>query len=100
MLKKTLIASVLGIAALAFAGVAEAQQRRGGARGGAAAGGAATAEGYQRVKSYDFSGDNIDGELVRPDGEFLDARRAADHTSLIRVRQDFIREIVKSAEDL
>jgi hypothetical protein len=52
------------------------------------------------VKTYDFSGDTIDGELVKPDGEFVDTRKSAEHTSLIRVRQDFIKEIVKSAENL
>jgi hypothetical protein len=52
------------------------------------------------AKSYDFSGDEIDGELVKPDGDFLDTRKFASHTSLIRIRKDFIKEIVKSAEDL
>ncbi|RMH40417.1 MAG: hypothetical protein D6689_13870 [Deltaproteobacteria bacterium] len=54
----------------------------------------------QRVKTYDFTGDEIDGDLIKPDGEFLDTRKFATHTSLIRIRKDFIREIVKSAEDL
>lgn len=52
------------------------------------------------AKSYDFTGDEIDGELVKPDGEFLDTRKFASHTSLIRIRKDFIKEIVKSAENL
>ena len=56
--------------------------------------------GKQRVKTYDFSGDEIDGDLIKPDGEFLDTRKFAKHTNLIRIRKDFIREIVKSAEDL
>ena len=54
----------------------------------------------ERVKTYDFTGDTIDGDLVKPDGEFVDTRNFATHTSLITVRKDFIREIVKSAEDL
>ena len=58
------------------------------------------AEEQPAAKSYDFSGDDIDGELVRPDGEFIDPRQFAEHTSLIRVRTDFIKEITKSAEDL
>ena len=71
------------------------------ARGGkpaAAAPGATTAA--PRVRNYDFDADFIDGELVRPEGEFLPGRRTAEHGSLIRVRENFIREIVKSAEDL
>ena len=53
-----------------------------------------------KSKSYDFTGDEIDGELVKPDGDFLDTRKFASHTSLIRLRKDFIKEILKSAEDL
>lgn len=53
-----------------------------------------------RERSFDFSGDTIDGDLMRPDGDFIDTRDFAQHTSLIRVRTDFIREIIQSAEDL
>jgi hypothetical protein len=53
-----------------------------------------------KVKSYDFTGDDIDGELVKPDGVQVDTRVFATHTSLIRIRKDFIKEILKSAEDL
>jgi hypothetical protein len=56
-------------------------------------------KGAAKVKQYDFSGDTIDGELVKPEGEFVNTRTFAEHTSLIRVRADFIKEIVKSAED-
>jgi hypothetical protein len=62
--------------------------------------GAADKPAQQRVKNYDFDADDVDGELVKPEGEFLNARKFAEHGSLIRVRADFIREIVKSAEDL
>ena len=54
----------------------------------------------KKVKTYDFSGDTIDGDLVKPDGEMVNTRTFANHTSLIRIRKDFIREILKSAEDL
>jgi hypothetical protein len=57
-------------------------------------------EEKKAVKSYDFTGDEIDGELVKPDGDFLDTRKFANHTSLIRLRTNFIKEILKSAEDL
>ena len=57
-------------------------------------------KGKPKEKTYDFSGDTIDGDLVKPDGEFVDARKFASHDSLIKVRRDFIREILKSAEDL
>lgn len=53
-----------------------------------------------KVKVYDFSGDTIEGDLIKPEGTQVDARDFAKHSSLIRIRQDFIAEILKSAEDL
>ena len=61
---------------------------------------AASADGAKKVKSYDFTGDEIDGDLIKPDGDFIDTRKFASHGNLIRIRTDFIREILKSAEDL
>jgi hypothetical protein len=53
-----------------------------------------------KTKVYDFSGDTIEGDLVKPEGSTVDARDFAKHTSLIRIRTNFIPEIIKSAEDL
>ena len=53
-----------------------------------------------KVKTYDFSGDTIEGDLVKPEGSTVDARDFAKHSSLITIRKDFIKEIIKSAEDL
>jgi hypothetical protein len=61
-------------------------------------GGAPAAGG--KVKVYDFSGDDIEGDLVKPEGTDLNARDFAKHSSLIKIRKDFIPEIIKSAEDL
>jgi hypothetical protein len=57
-------------------------------------------EAASKVKVYDFSGDTIEGDLVKPEGTDLNARDFAKHSSLIRIRKDFIPEIIKSAEDL
>jgi hypothetical protein len=56
--------------------------------------------GNAKVKTYDFSGDTIEGDLVKPEGSTVDARDFAKHSSLITIRKDFIPEIIKSAEDL
>ncbi|MBA3394245.1 MAG: hypothetical protein H0T89_16475 [Deltaproteobacteria bacterium] len=56
--------------------------------------------GNAKVKVYDFSGDTIEGDLVKPEGSTVDARDFAKHSSLINIRKDFIPEIIKSAEDL
>ena len=53
-----------------------------------------------KVKVYDFSGDTIEGDLIKPEGSSVDARDFAKHSSLIKIRKDFIAEILKSAEDL
>ena len=53
-----------------------------------------------KVKVYDFSGDTIEGDLIKPEGSTVDARDFAKHSSLIKIRKDFIPEIIKSAEDL
>jgi hypothetical protein len=37
---------------------------------------------------------------VRPDGEFVDTRKGAKHSSLIKIRENFIPEMIKSAEDI
>ena len=81
---------VLAAVSLVFvAGVASAQPK----------GGAAPAAGG-KTKVYDFSADTIEGDLVKPEGTDLNVRDFAKHSSLIKIRKDFIPEIIKSAEDL
>jgi hypothetical protein len=60
----------------------------------------APAGNKDKVKVYDFSGDTIEGDLIKPEGSTVDARDFAKHSSLITIRKDFIPEIIKSAEDL
>jgi hypothetical protein len=50
--------------------------------------------------TYDFEDDLVTGDLVRPDGELLNVRRRGGRSSLIRLRTDFVRELLKSVEDL
>jgi hypothetical protein len=82
---------IIVLASVIFASTAFAQPAaKGGDKGG----------GSGKVKVYDFSGDTIEGDLVKPEGSTVDARDFAKHGSLIRIRQHFIPEIIKSAEDL
>ncbi len=53
-----------------------------------------------KVKVYDFSGDTIEGDLIKPEGSTVDAIDFGAFSSLIRIRKDFIAEIIKAAEDL
>lgn len=50
--------------------------------------------------TYDFEDDLVQGDLVRPDGELLNVRRRGRRASLIRVREHFIPEMLKSVENL
>lgn len=85
MRKLVIVFAVLGLSGVAFAQGKQA---------------APPAGGSGKVKVYDFSGDTIEGDLIKPEGSTVDARDFAKHSSLIRIRKDFIPEIIKSAEDL
>jgi hypothetical protein len=50
--------------------------------------------------TYDFEDDLVTGDLVRPDGEMLNVRRRGSRSSLIRIREHFIPEMLKSVENL
>ena len=90
-------------------GAAFAQDKpaAGGAAGApAAAPGAAPAAGggnsvqYKQKTVYDFDDDTVEGDLVRPDGEFIDSKKNAKHSSLIKIRENFIPEMLKSVEGI
>ncbi len=54
-----------------------------------------------KVKNVIFGvGDELEGELLRPDTDTVTARRDLEHDSLIRLRRHFLPEIHKSAETL
>ena len=58
------------------------------------------AAGYKSTTKYDFDDDVVEGDLVRPDGEMINTRKKAKHSSLIKIREHFINEMIKSAEDI
>ncbi len=53
-----------------------------------------------KAKNYDFTGDDIDGSRVLPDNTTIFGRDVAEHQSLIRLRTEFIGEIIRSADML
>jgi hypothetical protein len=52
------------------------------------------------VTEINFEDDLISGDLVRPDGENIQVTKRGGRSSLIRIRQNFIPEMLKSVEDL
>ena len=83
-MKKLFAAVSFGI--LLFAAPALAQDAAGGGGGD--------------TTTYDFEDDLVTGDLVRPDGEMLNVRRRGSRSSLIRIREHFIPEMLKSVENL
>jgi hypothetical protein len=81
---KVLAVSAVVVAGLAFALPAMAQE------GG----------GFAATTEYNFEDDLVTGDLVRPDGELIGARKKAKVNTLIRVRKHFIPEMLKSVENL
>ena len=65
-----------------------------------ASGGGAPDVKYRKKTVYDFDDDVVEGELQRPDGEYIDTNKKAKHSSLIKIRENFIPEMLKSAEDI
>lgn len=64
---------------------------------------AANVEGgvrYQKTTTYDFEGDTIEGDLMRPDGEYIDARKRVNHSNLIRIREEFRDKVMQSVGEL
>lgn len=55
----------------------------------------------QEAQTFDFSdGESVSGNLMRPDGEIIDVPRTGRRPSLIRIRENFIPEMLRSAENL
>lgn len=85
-MKKLILFGVLGVA-LSFAGEASAQE-------------APAQQGAQRTQEFNFTDELVQGQLVRPDGETSRVRRRSAGISLIRIREHFVPEMLKSVENL
>ncbi|MBN2672292.1 MAG: hypothetical protein JXX29_11475 [Deltaproteobacteria bacterium] len=58
------------------------------------------AQEYADTTEYSFDDDVVEGDLVRPDGEMTVVRKQGKQRSLIKVRQHFVPEMLKSVEDI
>ena len=55
---------------------------------------------YKKETVYDFDGDDVEGALVKPDEANITGEQHSKTSSLIKIRQDFIPEMLKSVEDI
>lgn len=55
---------------------------------------------YQSTTRYDFDNEEVQGSLQRPDGDAVDGIKKAQKSSLLKIRQHFQPEMLKSVEGL
>ena len=55
---------------------------------------------YEKKTVINFEDDTIEGDLKRPDGEYVEARQRVDHSNLIRIREDWRDKVMQSSGDL
>ena len=55
---------------------------------------------YKKETVYDFEDDIVEGTLVKPDGALVGGELHGKTSSLIKIRSDFVPEMIKSVEDL
>ncbi len=49
---------------------------------------------------YDFDDDNVDGEILSPDGANVNSRARVKHASLINIRPHFLPELIALSFDI
>lgn len=65
----------------------------------APAGGRAKVE-YEKKTVINFEDDTIEGDLKRPDGEYVEAKKRVDHSNLIKIRENWHDKVMQSSGDL
>jgi len=55
---------------------------------------------YEKKTVIDFEADTLDGDLKRPDGEYVESRRKVSHSNLIRIREDWREKVMQASGEL
>jgi hypothetical protein len=55
---------------------------------------------YEKKTVINFEDDTIEGDLKRPDGEYVESRQKVDHSNLIKIREDWREKVMQSSGDL
>ncbi len=53
-----------------------------------------------KTQEVNFEDDTVQGDLTKPDGEYIDAKKAVNHANLIRIREEFRDKVLQSVSDL
>lgn len=81
---------LLLVVALMSAGLAYAEDSKGGD----------SAARHNKTQTIDFEDDTIEGDLTKPDGEYIEARKEIKHSNLIRIREEFKDQVLDSVGEL
>ncbi|HVE82179.1 MAG TPA: adventurous gliding motility protein CglF [Myxococcales bacterium] len=55
---------------------------------------------YSKTTTINFEDDTIEGDLTKPDGEYVEARKRVKHSNLIRIREEFKDKVMESVSNL
>lgn len=55
---------------------------------------------YEKKTVINFEDETIEGDLKRPDGEYVEARQKVDHSNLIKIREDWRDKVMQASGDL
>ena len=55
---------------------------------------------YEKKTVINFDDDTIQGDLTRPDGEYVEARKKVSHSNLIKIREDWREKVRQAAADM
>jgi hypothetical protein len=55
---------------------------------------------YKKTTEYSFEDDTIEGDLTKPDGEYVEARKKVKHSNLIKIREEFKDKVMQSVGEL
>lgn len=86
-MKKLVAVAVLVLAGAAYAEDSKEYNSEGGQR-------------YQKSQTINFEDDTIEGDLTKPDGEYVEARKSVKHSNLIRIREEFKDKVMESVGEL
>ena len=60
---------------------------------------AAAAKAQKRTE-FSFEEDTIEGDLSRPDGEYVEAVKRVPHSNLIKIREEYREKVMQSVDEL
>lgn len=55
---------------------------------------------YEKKTVINFEDDTIEGDLKRPDGEYVEARSKVDHSNLIKIRENWRDKVMQASGEL